>query len=540
MNLTVRFLIFVLFLFLISCARPVQPGGGPKDTTPPRLLKEKSSPPDRLNFVPQTLNFTFDEFIVLDKADQQILISPPLQYKPTVKIKDKTVVFNFDEKEFLKPNTTYIINFGESVKDFTEGNPVPDFRYVFSTGDVIDSLQLNAEISEAGTDKPADKTVFMLYSDFSDSVAYKTIPDYAGRTDKNGMVTLRNMKPGKYQAVALKDENLNYKYDLTNEKAGFYRDTIHLPYSGKPVKIRIFGREVPSKITAVDSASNQRIRIITDPSTAGFRVRSLDDSLSSRIVIGRKFIDVYYEDTTRRVYLEVTKPGFKPDTIQHKLSRRRAAGKLKIAEEMPEIKPFPFTPDRPVILRFNTIVTTLDTSRMKLTTLNDLTGLNFTVSSDTGDINALVLHSKWMVDSSYLLRLNSGAITDLLGNRNDSMVVRFKITDPSTLGSIKIRIDSLNPEFNYIIQLSKSNDVVKEWKISGKKDFNAELNGIPAETYQVDILEDRNKNGKIDKGNFALKEDPENIFTRKLDQLRQNWSIDVEINMKDFQQESKD
>ena len=534
MKLTIRFSYFFYLFIWISCARPVQPTGGPKDTTPPQLKKEKSSAFNLTHFTKQNLIFNFDEFLILDKAEQQILISPPLQYKPTVKIKDKAVLFAFDDREELKPNTTYIINFGESVKDYTEGNVVPDFRYVFSTGDVIDSLELQAIIVDAATGKPSDNTLLMLYRDFSDSVVYKILPDYAGRSNKNGEVFLHNLKAGLYQAVALKDDNLNYKYDLTNEKAGFVRDTIALPFSGKPLKIQVFSKEIPPKITSVDSSSNQRIRFVVDPSTAGFKIRSLDDKLQPRFKMGEQLIDVYYGDTLRQVNIEITKPGFKPDTIRQKLSPKWADRKIKLVEERTEIKIFPYVPGKPVRLNFNSGIYSLHKELMQLTTQQDTTPLDFTAIIDSLDQNNILLKSNWLADTSYALKMYPGAIKDRLNNANDSLQIRFKITDPSTLSSIVLQIDSLNASFDYIIQLVKSREIWKKWHLSDTNSFKTDVEGLPAESYQIDILEDRNKNGKIDKGSFILKEDPENIYSRKIEPLRQNWSIEVVINMNDF------
>ena len=538
MKLTIRFSYFFYLFIWISCARPVQPTGGPKDTTPPQLKKEKSSAFNLTHFTKQNLIFNFDEFLILDKAEQQILISPPLQYKPTVKIKDKAVLFAFDDREELKPNTTYIINFGESVKDYTEGNVVPDFRYVFSTGDVIDSLELQAIIVDAATGKPSDNTLLMLYRDFSDSVVYKILPDYAGRSNKNGEVFLHNLKAGHYQVVALKDDNLNYKYDLTNEKAGFVRDTIALPFSGKPLKIQVFSKEIPPKITSVDSTSNQRIRFVVDPSTAGFKIRSLDDKLQPRIKIGEQLIDVYYGDTLRQVNLEITKPGFKPDTIRQKLSPKWADRKVRLAEERTEIKTFPYIPGKPVRLNFNSGIYSFHKELMQLSTQRDTIPLDFSATVDSLNQNNILIKSNWLADTSYVLKMIPGALKDLLGNENDSLLIRFKIIDPTTLSSIVLQIDSLNASFDYIIQLVKSNEIWKKWHLSDTNSFKTDVEGLPAESYQIDILEDRNKNGKIDKGSFILKEDPENIYSRKLEPLRQNWSIEVIINMNDFKSNS--
>lgn len=528
------FILLISLIFAASCARPVLPGGGDKDTTPPKLIQAKSTAPKQTNFQIQPISFTFDEFILLDKADQQTLISPPLTYRPTISLKDKTVNFKFDEREVLKENTTYIINFGESIKDYTEGNIAPDMQFVFSTGDHIDSLELSATITNADEAKPAEKTVLMLYRDLSDSAVYKVLPDYAARTDKNGAVNLRYMQPGTYQAVALKDENQNYKYDLTNEKAGFVAENITLPYTGQPLNIQIFAKEPPVKISAVDSSSNQRIRLVFDPSAAGVTVKPLDPNDGAVIDVGIKNIDIYFADTLRKVGFVVNRPGFAPDTIQKQLSKKVGIRKFRMAEEQQDIKSFPFVPGQPVHIYMNSKIVSIDREKIMLHTANTTTPLDFEIKTDTTNTSKLVLESRWAEDSSYVLDLKAGALIDKVSNRNDSLSIRFKIADPSTLGSITMRIDSLNPAYDYSIQLAKGNELIRKWIVKGQSSFSTEINGIPAETYEINILEDRNRNGRIDKGNFATKELPENIYTKKLEQLRQNWSIDVEINMNEF------
>jgi len=187
----------------------------------------------------------------------------------------------------------------------------------------------------------------------------------------------------------------------------------------------------------------------------------------------------------------------------------------------------------------NSKISSIDKDKITLQTANTNVPLDFTIKTDTLNTSKLIIESRWAADSGYIMNFRGGALTDRLFNKNDSLSVRFKVVEPSTLGSISIKIDSLNPEFDYSIQLAKGNKVVRKWIVKGQREFRTEVAGIPAETYDINILEDKNKNGRIDKGSFASKELPENIFTKKLEQLRQNWSLDVEINMSEFQNNDK-
>ena len=132
-------LLFGLFLALASCATIASPEGGPKDTTPPRIDTAQSTPSEQVNFVKQPIEIAFQEWIVLEDAANQVLVSPPLEFRPDVRLKRRSVLFSFDEREQLRPNVTYTLNFGNAVKDLTEKNPAENLRFVFATGPQLDS-----------------------------------------------------------------------------------------------------------------------------------------------------------------------------------------------------------------------------------------------------------------------------------------------------------------------------------------------------------------------------------------------------------------
>ena len=128
------------FLVLISlclgllwqCANPVALTGGSRDETPPKIVKDGILPGNlQTNFVKQDITFTFDEWVKLNDAINQVVVSPPLEKTPKVELRNKELVFSFHEDEVLKEDATYTINFGEAIKDLTEGNPA-EFTYVLS------------------------------------------------------------------------------------------------------------------------------------------------------------------------------------------------------------------------------------------------------------------------------------------------------------------------------------------------------------------------------------------------------------------------
>ncbi|MDP4291922.1 MAG: Ig-like domain-containing protein [Bacteroidota bacterium] len=141
-----------IVVILASCAKIVAPTGGPKDTTPPVLVR--STPVFKsTNFKGKEITITFDEFIQpLKDANNQVIFSPPPEKQPELKLKGKSIIIRFGEN--LKPNSTYNIYFGDAILDLNEGNIKKNFYFTFSTGDKIDTLELRGRVNNAATGLP--------------------------------------------------------------------------------------------------------------------------------------------------------------------------------------------------------------------------------------------------------------------------------------------------------------------------------------------------------------------------------------------------
>jgi hypothetical protein len=201
-----------LILLLQGCAKVGTPTGGLKDITPPKYLD--GDPENRsTGFNGKEISFRFDEFIQFKDLNKELLVSPPLKVKPDVKLKDKSVKINL--KNELTPNTTYTINFGKSISDLNEGNLLPDFEFVFSTGDQIDSLSVAGKALNAFDHKPLkdQEITVMLYDNLADSAPLLQIPRYIGRANSNGLFTINNIHPDTLSLIVVNDANGNLKYD---------------------------------------------------------------------------------------------------------------------------------------------------------------------------------------------------------------------------------------------------------------------------------------------------------------------------------------
>jgi hypothetical protein len=186
---------------MASCAKRGNITGGLKDTLAPVL---KSSYPKNFskNFKGNEIKLTFDEFIKLKDLNKQLIVSPPLKNEPLILPTSVGKFITIKINDTLLANTTYSFNFGQSITDNNEGNPLNQFKYVFSTGDVIDSLSISGSVKDAYEKEVVPFVSVMLYDindKFKDSVVYKETPRYITNTlDSLKIFKLENLKAGKY------------------------------------------------------------------------------------------------------------------------------------------------------------------------------------------------------------------------------------------------------------------------------------------------------------------------------------------------------
>ena len=190
-----RFCILSLVVLFASCAKVVMPVGGPRDVTPPTVVKcvpENGT----VNFSASNIKITFDEFVVLNNPSENIIISPPLSQQPKYEMKGKTLIINFLDS--LIDNSTYNIVFSNGIKDYTEGNLLPIYQYAFSTGESIDSATISGVLLDAETQKPVSNVLVCLYDYDIDSLPFTTLPKYLTKTQTDGSFFFSNINDGQY------------------------------------------------------------------------------------------------------------------------------------------------------------------------------------------------------------------------------------------------------------------------------------------------------------------------------------------------------
>ncbi len=219
-----RYIHLLALLLFASCANIVSPQGGDKDVIPP--FAKKSNPKDSsVNFKSKKIIITFSENIQLKEPEKNITISPSLKNSDfTIESEKNEIIINLKN---LKPSTTYTIKANNSIADLTENNTLSTLKYVFSTGEYLDSLRISGRVVNATNLQKLTNVQVGLYRNFTDSDIVFKEPDYYTYTDNQGLFTLDNISPGYYKLISIEDKNSNHLWSV-GEGIAFEKDTIQV------------------------------------------------------------------------------------------------------------------------------------------------------------------------------------------------------------------------------------------------------------------------------------------------------------------------
>lgn len=553
------FFFALAILLLASCAQIVAPGGGAKDTTAPKVLKYN---PDsaQLGFNSKLIEINFDEYIQLKDLNNQLIISPPLNKTPDIDVKNKTLNIEFDKNEALKSNTTYCISFGNAVTDVNEGNPIENFKYIFSTGTFIDSLKVKGKIQTAFDHRTEKGILVMLYSDLSDSVVFKSQPDYFGKTKADGTFEINNVKSGKYKMVAIKDANANYKYDGESESIAFY-DSLVDASGKKEIELELF--QEPSKKVFLKKATHLsygRFDFIFSQGSDSIRINNLSNDLkgvqeffefSKNKDSLSYWITNYQKDS---IVLQISNGNKIIDTLEFKFINKEDALKAKRNPLKLSVVNSPdgnqsFDLNKNLVLTFSNpikntansdeILLMEDSIPIKNVGLVYLDILHLGISQRGKAIiqehkqkyNSYPITCCYTVEkenSNYSMFIAPKTITDIFGLTNDTIQINFKTREAKYYGSLKLKLNIPETKSNYIIQLIDEQGLIqREQNIKKSEELFYEF--LHPKKYKLKIIVDENNNGKWDSGNYLQHTQAEKvIYNSELINVRSNWDLELE------------
>jgi hypothetical protein len=533
----VGFLLISIFIaFGSSCAKPVALTGGPRDTIAPVIMVDKSMPNFQTNFEKQTIELEFDEFVNVKDVFNQVVVSPPLKTNLKISSRGKKVTAEFAEDEELKEAATYTIFFGDAIRDFNESNILENYRFVFSTGDIIDSLQLKGQVIDANTNKAKEGVLVMLYEDTRDSVVYTDRPFYFAKTNKSGAFALNNLKEGHFKIFALKDENLNYKYDAETEWIGFSEELIYTAdSSNQAIEIQVF-QEKPKlalKEQELKKYGSAKFQFNQSPESASAQFLAYQPAFSY-VELEKDSLLVYYDlkqDTSLKLAIQVDDTLF--DTLSlRKLSRKEYLQNrvLKTPKNNLSAKK-QLKPGLALELKFNSpIDSVVDSLIIRKDSLETETSWYL----DSLFKRKVYFQVDAKPDESISIEFLKGAIVDVYGTSHDTFDLAYKYISKEGLGAIQLNLTALDSATNYAVILKKKNEELVLHQIQMEGDTTLLFKDLLPDSYELKLIEDKLPNGQWDPGNYALKLQSERQIEQKLEPLRENWTLEVTLSISDL------
>lgn len=507
---------------MASCAKRGSISGGSKDTIAP-VLKASFPKNFSTNFNGKEIKLVFDEYVKLKNINKQLIISPPMKNQPDIVPLNASKIITIKLKDTLQPNTTYSFNFGQSIEDNNEGNPYPQFKYVFSTGAAIDSLKLNVKVKDALEKKTDNFVSVMLYEineKFNDSTIYNESPRYITNTlDSLKIVTLENIKAGKYLLVALKD-NGNNKFNPKSDKIGFQKQYITIP-NDTIFEVELFKEKLPFKAVKPELASANRILMGYEGSPKNMKVTLKNGSEILPNVITyfpkKDSVQIWFKPVkSDSLHITVEKERFLKDFVV-KLKKQKA-DTLNISSEFAGTLPLRerFT------LKSATPLIKFDKSKISVQN-KEAKAVDFTTEYDEME-QKLFLNFKKEELEKYKIQLLPGALTDFYEKQNDTLKFTAATKNSAEYGNLKITLQNAK-SFPIIIELT---DKAGKVLASAYTENNpvVEFLAIEPNKYTLRIIYDENKNGVWDPGDFMEKRQPEEvIYYPEILNVNANWDV---------------
>ncbi|MBR9913274.1 MAG: Ig-like domain-containing protein [Algicola sp.] len=524
--------VMVLLLLIVSCANRGTPAGGPKDVEAPKILR--ATPENQTtNFTGNEIRIYFDEYVKIKNLQKQLIISPPMSTDPTITpLGTASKYIKIIINDTLEDNTTYAFNFGQSIVDNNEENPYDYYKYVFSTGDYIDSLTVKGQILDAENRKPDAFVSVMLYerdSTYTDSTVYKQKPRYITNTlDSLTTFSIENIKSGTYKLVALKDENGNFTYQPSTDKTGFYEGFIEVP-TDSFYTIKLFKEELNFDAKRPKQVAGQKIAFGYEGDHKGMTIEMIGqkpDGFQTRITKDPTTDTLYYWyqpkielDSTQFIvrnksYIDTLDFRFRDIDKDSMVVSMASTANLNFANDFQITGTIPFTK--------------IDQRQIAIL---DKDSLNVAFETTFDSLaNRYNFQFEKQESQRYNITMLPGALEDFFGNVNDTL--SFSARTKSYADYSNIRITLRNVDYPAIVQLTTDKGQVKYEQFAEKEQL-FDFRNIEPGNYYLRVIFDTNGNQKWDSGNYLQQYQPERIsYYPDLIDARANWDPIIEFILK--------
>lgn len=553
--------LIAVFITLFGCANRIAPTGGPKDEDPPVMLR--SMPEDgQRNYQDLNVEIEFNEFIKLNGLKEQLIITPRIDSEYDYKFKKKSVYLEF-EKPFAD-STTYTLNFREGVVDITESQPAQNLQIAFSTGNLLDTLEIYGSVRNMFTHETIKDATVGLYPLDDTLDIFTGPPYYFAKTDELGHYHFRNIKDGSYKIYAFKDDNKNLTCQSASEAYAFlstpidldttvYADTLYMePLNIDTLELsrvrpsgRYFNVLANKYLTdaQLEASNNKKLYYHFNEDHDGLIVYNTFE-IKDSLAVYTTLQDSLRQITQDTFYLKFPPTERRPnefkaslENLQASLETKLISGEINITKPIRKIHLDSINIYYDSLTRFvldDNFNYHIDTLRNKLTfTINTPQQILDSISARRNPelTQQTTSRRSGARSANYKLIFPIGSFISIEQDTAEILQKEIIFDDPSKTGVITGSISTAYP--SYTIQLLDNKfQMVKETTARGQYKF---ANVKPGE-YYIRILIDVNENGRWDHSDIRINREAEPVIIYRDEAgnnktaVRANWEITVDLN----------
>jgi uncharacterized protein (DUF2141 family) len=528
-NLIVVFFAITVFY---GCASIQQPQGGPRDTTPPKILK--MLPENKtVNFKAEKVVIEFDEYYRIDNEFKEFSVSPEMPRPPVLKKKGKKLEITFPDS--LENNTTYTLNFGKAIVDVNEGNVVKNLTYVFATGAHLDSLTIKGRVTNSFTGLPELDAIAFILPLNKDTLLGKKKPSIYTTTDSSGNYTLSNLRKDTYKVYAIKDKNADKIYQQSSDEIGFIKDSVVLSNNLDSMNMKVFKeratqfRIIDKKLGAdgvISFTFNQKLK---KPEVVVLEPPVLDVSKKIRFSKTNDSLKVWLTDLSfDSTKISIRDEGKLLQTTT--LTRGKKETYLRNLMITDNVEGNNLNPNRPLKISVNLPIESADPKKIIL--LEDsIPVTDFKLEKDSVDFLSYYIRYPWKQKKEYNLKLSAGTFTAIFNTKNKDFTSIFKLFGKDNYGTLKVKVITPEKDKSYILDVVNENKIVIN-SLNIRQDTSVNFTNYKSGKYFIRITYDTNKNGIWDTGNVALRLQPEKIWDEPKElSIKPMWERNETINI---------
>ncbi len=515
--------LWLIAIILSSCARQVPLTGGLKDLDPPVLLN--SIPENQsLNFTGDEIILEFDEYIKEENLLNQLLITPRINGLFKSRINRNRLTLTFDEP--FDSATTYTFNFREGIKDITESNIPKNLRFVFSTGDYLDSMSVSGKVQSLMSKEAQEEITVSLYPIHDSLNVFNSEPLYSTETLEDGSFSIQNIKDGTYTLYAFNDQNRNLKLETQDESYSFHPDTLILQdtLSGLLLELQTVDTRPIILQNSRPVGSNYDLKFnkyITD-----YQILSPISELNSNLVEEHRTLRIYnhpqisdslrlevlvrdslLQELDTAVYVKFQESTRKPEDWTGQLLLSDGPVDKTFTTKLSFNKPIATLNYDSIYFHFDSLGSVpIRSSQLNLNPSRDQVEFNIKLDSVLAADSVLL---KWV--KPFLFNIAKGAFISVEGDTLKTISRELTLKKTEDYGLLAGNITATGPSHYTLQLLDDKLEVVKELVLEGERSSYRFRNLKPGD-YSIRILEDENKNGRWDTGNLLISQPPEKVL----------------------------